>query len=404
MKSAFSFSLLIIAISTIAQDDLKQQLEAKIQELDSLQQRTKELRSSIEDIKLKSIQVDLNSVGYPSCKEKVEVIHHTAYSLGYDEKHEQARWVMHAILPDIATGNVSRTNDFRVDPLVSTGTAVKADYWYSGYDRGHLAPSADFRWSQKALSESYFYSNMAPQKPELNREKWAELENLIRDYVLKHNEKLYVVTGGILTEGLPTMQNEGRKNEVSIPEVFYKVIMDTEGKDKRAIGFLVPNGTCNYPIMSYAVSVDSVESITGIDFFNGISGAEELEKNIDIKAWQSGATEGEAVPFNPTELPKGRINTVQAQYNIGSKSCVCGTVVSTKYSEKSGATFLNLDKKFPNQIFSVTIWKNARTNFSYLPEKELKGKKVCISGKIEDKNGTPTMNISNEKAILILED
>ena len=83
--------------------------------------------------------------------------------------------------------------------------------------------------------------------------------------------------------------------------------------------------------------------------------------------------EGEVLPIDPTTLPKGKINTVQAQYYTGSKGCVCGTVVATKYSEKSGATFLNLDKKFPNQIFSVTIWKDSRANFSYLPENELKG-------------------------------
>ena len=108
-------------------------------------------------------------------------------------------------------------NNFRKDELVTSGTASKADYWYSGYDRGHLAPSADFRWSKTALSESYFYSNMAPQLPELNREKWAELENAIREYVIENKIQVYVVTGGILNDSLPRMQNKGRENEVSIP-------------------------------------------------------------------------------------------------------------------------------------------------------------------------------------------
>ena len=116
--------------------------------------------------------------------------------LGYNENHEQAQWVSHIVLPDVEKGNVSRTNNFRKDELVTSGTASKADYWYSGYDRGHLAPSADFRWSKTALSESYFYSNMAPQLPELNREKWAELENAIREYVIENKIQVYVVTGG----------------------------------------------------------------------------------------------------------------------------------------------------------------------------------------------------------------
>jgi endonuclease G len=151
--------------------------------------------------------------------------------------------------------------------------------------------------------------------------------------------------------------------------------------------------------MSYAISIDSVEALTGINFFSNIKDEELTEQKIDIAIWQSGSKKGDVTPLNPSTLDKGMINSVQAKYNIGTKSTVCGTVVSTKYSEKSGATFLNLDKKFPNQIFSATIWKDNRANFSYIPEVELKNRKVCITGKIENNKGTPTMNISNEKSI-----
>ena len=359
----------------------------------------------LEQLKLKKVQQDLRAIGFPKSDYGVQVVQHKAMVLGYDEKHEQARWVMHMVLPAIAEGNTSRTNDFRTDSLVITGTAVKADYWYSGYDRGHLAPSADFRWSPIALSESYFYSNMSPQLPELNREKWAELENIIRDYVLFNKEAVYVVTGPVLHDSLPTMKNDGRENEVSIPEMYFKVIIDNSGGKKRGVAFLVPNGNCTYPIMSYATSIDVVERLTGLNFFSMLNkeSVVELEESYSEKDWQVGANDGNVTPINPTTLAKGKINTVQAQYNIGTKSCVCGTVVSTKYSEKSGAVFLNLDKKFPNQIFSVTIWKDARTNFSYLPEVELKNKKVCITGRIENRRGTPTLNITNEKKIEIIE-
>lgn len=362
--------------------------------------------SKLEQLKLKKVQKDLIEIGFPKSNHGEQVVQHQAMVLGYDEKHEQARWVMHMVLPDIEQGNTSRTNDFREDSLVATGTAVKADYWYSGYDRGHLAPSADFRWSPIALSESYFYSNMSPQLPELNREKWAELENFIRDYVLDKKEPVYIVTGPVLHDSLPTMQNEDRENEVSIPEMYYKVIIDNTGEEKRGIAFIIPNGNCTYPISSYATSIDVVERLTGIDFFSSLSKdeSEKLEQKYDEKNWQVGASDGNVSPINPTTLTKGKINTVQAQYNIGTKSCVCGTVVSTKYSEKSGAVFLNLDKKFPNQIFSVTIWKDARENFSYLPEVELKDKKICLTGKLENKRGTPTINITNEKNIEVLEE
>ncbi len=399
------FSSLILTSTAFSQslEENIQREEKLILELEGTRLATLQ---KLEQYKLKKIQNDLIKIGFPKSNHGEQVVQHQAMTLGYDEKHEQARWVMHMVLPEIAEGNTSRTNDFREDSLVVTGTAVKADYWYSGYDRGHLAPSAYFRWSPIALSESYYYSNMSPQLPELNREKWAELENFIRDYVLAQKEPVYIVTGPVLNDSLPTMKNEGRENEVSIPEMYYKVIIDNSGEERRGIAFLIPNGNCTYPISSYATSIDVVERLTGINFFSTLSEVESknIEKQFNQKDWQVGGSKGNVSPINPTTLPKGKINTVQAQYNIGTKSCVCGTVVSTKYSEKSGAVFLNLDKKFPNQIFSVTIWKDARANFSYLPENELKDKKICLTGRLENKRGTPTINITNEKNIEVIED
>jgi len=398
------YLILLIAVSSsmasISQKETEKEITFISTKIDSIDLQREKLLVKLEELKLNKIQDDLSAVGNPICSEEIEIIYHKAMILGYNENHEQAQWVSHIVLPDVEEGNVSRTNNFRKDELVTSGTASKADYWYSGYDRGHLAPSADFRWSKTALSESYFYSNMAPQLPELNREKWAELENAIREYVIENKIQVYVVTGGILNDSLPRMQNKGRENEVSIPGFFYKVILDNY--NHRGIGFVMPNGNCNYPIMSYAISIDSVEALTGINFFSKIKDEDLTEQKVDIDIWQLGTKKGNVTPLNPTTLEKGMINSVQAQYNIGTKSTVCGTVVSTKYSEKSGATFLNLDKKFPNQIFSVAIWKDNRPNFSYMPEIELNNRKVCITGKIENNKGIPAMNISNEKSIIII--
>lgn len=394
-------SIILMTFLSFSLPHYSQTLEELESLLTDLQEQESGVRSQIEELRLVQIQIDLNEVGYPEGGE-VEIVEHSAIVLGYAEDHEQAAWVSHIVLPEIEHGDVSRTNDFRKDSLVSTGTAVRADYWYSGYDRGHLAPSADFRWSEKALSESYFYSNMAPQLPELNREKWAQLENLIRDYVIKHHEQVYVVTGGVLVDYLPIIKNEGRKNEVSVPQLFYKVVLDYSGDEKRGVAFLMPNDECPEPLMLYAVSIDSVEQITGLNFFPALE-IDDIEDNLDVDPWRNKEMEGEVLPLDPTKLPKGKINTTAAKYNVGEKTCVCGTVVSTKYSSKSDATFLNLDKKFPNQVFSITIWGDARKNFSYLPEEYLKDKKICVTGVISDNKGTPTVNVENEKKIEVLE-
>lgn len=402
----FVFSLcLTLFLAPVWGQDLSS-LEAQIESLEEDLQASKDqaslTQSALEELKLLRIHKDLMQLGYPIQPLLGQTVRHTALVLNYNEQHEQANWVAHIITPEIIQGNRSRSNDFRQDSLVRTETPVTADYWDSGFDRGHLAPSADFRWSQKALSESYFYSNMSPQRPELNREKWAELEGKLREVVIREHTQLYVVTGGILTDSLPSI---GVVNQVSIPEFYYKVALMQSDKGSKGIGFILPNRATSYPLMSFAVSIDSVEKRTGINFFPTISPSEEkeLEGQFDPEWWVSEKEKGEALPIDMEILPKGYVNTTASKYHIDGKIGTCGTVVSTKFHEPSGATFLNLDRKFPNQVFSVTIWKDSRTNFSYMPEHFLLNKQVCITGVVKMSRGTPTVNVKNEKQIRMLD-
>ncbi|MBI4647202.1 MAG: DNA/RNA non-specific endonuclease [Bacteroidia bacterium] len=393
-------------LSGKTQEDINIRLHALESELMEVQKNELKIKNEIEEIKLKLIISDIKRIGLPAMQDGEMVVYHCGFAFCYLEEHEQSKWVVHIILPDIATGNVSRTNDFKEDTLVRTGTATIDDYWNSGFDRGHLAPSADFRWSPRALGESYYYSNMAPQRPVLNREKWAEMEDKIRQYVVSASEQVYIVTGGILKQGLPVMQPEGKITNVSIPEYFYKVVLDYEGDDKKGIGFIMPNSKCEYPVWSYACTIDSVEEVTGIDFFISIPDFEEniIESTLNIQKWQAGSEKGEAPPIKQQDLPRKAFNTIQAKSFIGDKITVCGTVVSTKYHEKTGATFINLDKKFPNQIFTLTIWKNNRVNFSYVPENELLGKRICVKGDVKEYKGVPTIDVENEKQIIFMDE
>ena len=89
-----------------------------------------------------------------------ELVKHIGYTLGYNEKHEQAEWVYYQLTKAEVEGTVPRRDTFRQDAAVSTGSASLADYRSSGFDRGHLAPAADMKWSATAMSESFFMSNM----------------------------------------------------------------------------------------------------------------------------------------------------------------------------------------------------------------------------------------------------
>ena len=193
-------------------------------------------------------------------------------------------------------------------------------------------------------------------------------------------------------------------NGVSIPEYFFKVVVDFEAK--KAIAYLMPQENTSYPVEYFATTIDEIEVLTGIDFLYQIDDKTEalLESQKDIAYWLPEKQKSDVIPIKEGSLGKGKFNTVQASLFVdsGQKKEICGIVVSTHFSENKH-TFLNLDKAFPNQIFSLTIWNSNLHNFSYQPHIELKNKKVCIRGKISENKGVPTMNVENEKAITFLD-
>ena len=211
-----------------------------------------------------------------------QLVTHLGYSLSYNEKHEQANWVFYELTIDEVLGSIKRKDQFRADTNIKTGSASLLDYKRSGYDRGHLAPAGDMKWSSKAMSESFFMSNMSPQTPSFNRGIWKKLENLVRKWAV-HNKSLYIVTGGILIDGLKTIGN----NEVSVPNYFYKVIIDMEDLSMKGIAFVLPNQKSSNRLRDYAVSIDYVEELSGIDFFYILPDSieDKLEETFNFNYW-----------------------------------------------------------------------------------------------------------------------
>ncbi len=385
-------------------------------QLDSLKVAENSIIQQLEEAKLSWIRKEIKRIGVPKSDKSEIIISHSALSLSYNEEHEQANWVMHIIMPDIIEGNVSRSNDFRIDTLISTGSAEEKDYFTKtkqengkykydgfGFDRGHLAPSADFRWSAKALSESYFYSNMSPQIGDFNRRKWAELENWLRDYVSNSKEPLYVITAPVLNDDLK--KSPRSKNGLSVPEYFVKSAIDV--KAKKGIAFIMPHQAIRVPIESFAVTIDSAESILGYDLFPNIDDEleNEIESEFDYHHWMPIGEKGDVRAIANSRLPKNAVNSYDGAFlkDDGKKHTVCGKVVSTKKHNK-GHVFMNLDKQFPNQIFSVTIFDSNIKNFTYEPEIYLKNQEVCFTGKITDYKGTASMTIENGKDVKLLSD
>jgi len=208
---------------------------------------------------------------------------HYAYSFLYNEEIEQSDWVSYQLLVSELEANYKRTNNFYEDTLVITGTATNADYKYSGYDKGHLAPAADMTWNKQAMKESFYFSNISPQLPEFNRGIWKKLETKVRKWAEKYY-CLYITTG-------PIFENTDKTigiNEVVIPTHFFKTILIYNDSIMQGIGFLFPHEKCNEEIIDYAVSIDRLEIITGNDFYHLLPNRHEkdIEMQFDLKFWE----------------------------------------------------------------------------------------------------------------------
>lgn len=210
-----------------------------------------------------------------------QIYEHTYYSLSYSETDEQAEWVYYILTSEMLKGKQPRTDDYRPDSTITTVSAQLDDYRGSGYDRGHLCPAGDMKLNLKAMSESFYLSNCSPQDRDFNAGIWNDLENKVRSWALASG-RLYVVTAGVLT------QNKGKigSNGVTVPKYFYKVLYDPREQGKM-VAFLLPNENSTKPLQQFVVSVDSLETLTDIDFFPGLPDSIEnlLESRTDFSGW-----------------------------------------------------------------------------------------------------------------------
>lgn len=210
-------------------------------------------------------------------------VQHLGYVLAYSEDHEQAAWVAYELTRWEVAGTEERTDNFRRDMEIRTGTATKADYRGSGYHRGHLVPAADMKWSPAVMSESFYFSNMSPQAAGFNLGVWKRLENWVRKQATREGA-VYVVTGPVLS--IELLGAIGI-NRVTVPAAYYKVIVDHRETEPRGIGFILANEGSKEPLEAFAVTIDSVEALTGLDFFPVLvdSVEEAMEGSLRLEEW-----------------------------------------------------------------------------------------------------------------------
>ncbi len=204
-----------------------------------------------------------------------KIFKRTGYYVLFDSVKRVPKWVAYKLDKNTSTNKaVPRTDNFRLDVDIENCPNPKDyDFKKNGYDRGHLAPAEDMRWSKAAMDDSFLMSNMTPQSAMLNRNKWRMLEDSIR----KRSgvvDAVYVVTGPVLSE--PCLKYIAK--DICVSENHFKVVLEKRDTTYTAIGYVMPQNPTKRP-EEYATSVAEVEKLTGFDFFAELP--DEIEREAE---------------------------------------------------------------------------------------------------------------------------
>ncbi len=211
-----------------------------------------------------------------------KIIKHEFYTLSYNEKYEQAEWVAYELKENMIVKNSFKRPYFIEDELVDSNSADWRNYKKSGYDKGHLCPAGDMKFSKNAFEDTFFTSNISPQKHNFNAGIWNRLEEKTRYWAQKY-KSIYVITGSLLNNNLKTIGKEA----VAVPEFYYKILVQKNKNSYKMIAFLMASQESKLALYEFVKSTDDIEKLTGVDFFAKIPDEIEskIEKNSDYKDW-----------------------------------------------------------------------------------------------------------------------
>lgn len=209
-----------------------------------------------------------------------QILTRLGYTVSYNSTTRCPNWVAWHLTADHTRGSHSRQNEqFTEDTSVAEPRATNQDYYNSRYDRGHLCPAGDSKWSAQAMAESFLLTNICPQNHGLNSHEWNDVEMLCREWARKYGA-IDIVCGPLYTQPAAQQRTIGR-NRVWVPDRLFKVVLCRKGTPK-AIGFIYRNEGKKQLMEEAVCTVDEVERLTGIDFFPALD--DKTEKRIEAEA------------------------------------------------------------------------------------------------------------------------
>lgn len=239
----------------------------------------KGINTGVEEVTARLMEV-------PQTHEGELIIHRENYTLSYNTTTNCPNWVAWELSRSEAKAYGERPDDFFPDRDVPSASRVTTrDYSGSGYDRGHMCPAGDNKFSTKAQNQCFYMSNMCPQDHELNTGPWEELESSCRRWA-KREGQIYIVTGPVYSKS-KKVKTIGREHKVRVPNGFFKVVLCNRKGAEKAIGFYYANNSSNQTMKGAATSVDKIEEMTGYNFFVNLRDdlEERLEKSYNLNSW-----------------------------------------------------------------------------------------------------------------------
>lgn len=215
------------------------------------------------------------------------------YVICHDDESLVARWTAyHLTALDLVNADADRTDDFRPEEGLPSGERAElGDYRGSGFDRGHMAPAADFARSDDAMSSTFTLANMAPQHPSLNRKTWRILEQETRDTVMGFGSA-WVFTGNLFLDEqgqrLEAPEATLGENKVWVPTHCFKTLLNEHADGSyTAYAFIMPNEDVgDHEVDEFLVTVDELEAMTGLDFFAALDDDDEADLESDLPRWR----------------------------------------------------------------------------------------------------------------------
>ena len=211
---------------------------------------------------------------------KERLLRHTGYAVSFNPEWNIPNWVAYELTEAETYGKRPRTNQFTADPDVA-GSPETWDYSRSGWDRGHMAPAGDMKWDTNAMKESFYLSNVCPQNHNLNKGDWNSLEEKVRNMARRYGS-VYVCCGPVVTS---TDSLIGKEHRIVVPQAFFKALLWKADGQWVAAGFCFRNEAGHRELKNYVLTVDSLEALTGMDFFPALDDAVEnrVEAELNLK-------------------------------------------------------------------------------------------------------------------------